>query len=140
MAKSGGAVVREFLQCFLKDDIDGALSLLTDDFVLHECDSVPYGGDHVGKDAFLAMRKTFREVWEAHSDTDDDHVYIDGGNGIVACVATTPLTARASGQRFHMRAAEIFTIRDEKIADLEVFYWDTKQIFDATTGAASAQS
>jgi hypothetical protein len=135
MGKSGGDVVKEFLLCFLRDDIQGALDLLTDDFVLHEAESLPYGGDHVGKDAFLRFRETFRGVWEAHSDNDSDHVYIDGGDGTVACVATTPVTARASGTSMPLRAAEIFIIRDEKIASLEVFYWDTKRIFDATQPA-----
>jgi ketosteroid isomerase-like protein len=131
MIKPDAAIVKNFLLCFLTDDFDGAEDLLTEDFVLREAECLPYGGDWTGKDAFRRMSKKFREVWEAHSKNDSEHVYIDGGEGVVACVAVTPVTARSTGTSMELRAAEIFTIRDQKIAKLEVFYWDTNKIVDA---------
>jgi hypothetical protein len=136
--KQDAAIVKKFLLCFLTDDFAGAMDMLTDDFVLRECECLPYGGDWVGKDAFSRMSKKFRETWTAHSRNDSEHVYIDGGEVLVCCVALTPVTARSSGVSMDLYAAEIFTMRDQKIAKLEVFYWDTKRIFDATMADAAS--
>jgi ketosteroid isomerase-like protein len=36
-----------------------------------------------------------------------------------------------------MRLAEVFTLRDKKIAEIDVFYWDTAAMRDALESAGS---
>jgi len=144
MAMSALAVVKEFVYRFQSQDMEGVLELLTDDIAIHESDSVPYPGDYIGKERFIEFANTFPKVWKVERigrpDNHPDHRYIDGGQDQVVILARVPVTARATGERLELRAAEIFTVRDEKISDVETYYWDTKLIYDATIGAQSSEA
>lgn len=69
-------VIRRFEDSFAAGDIDGVLATLADDVVVHECDSVPYPGDHRGKDAFLGLLETFVATWELE-DYWDTHAMVE---------------------------------------------------------------
>lgn len=135
MTESALAVMREFILRFQAQNFDGVLELLSDDIVVHECDSVPYAGDHVGKDGFIRFASMFPKVWEFGTVDDSAYRYIDGGPEKAIALASFPVTALATGKKLDLRVAEIFTVRDGKIVDIEAYYWDSKQIFDATNGA-----
>ena len=48
------AVLEAFVQAFIDGDLERMSSHLADDVVLHEAAVLPYGGDHVGRLAFLS--------------------------------------------------------------------------------------
>jgi hypothetical protein len=135
MADSAVSIVREFILRFQAQNFEGVLELLSDDVVIHESDSVPYGGDHVGKDGFIRFASMFPKVWEFGEVDDSAYRYIDGGPESAVALASFPVKALATGTELDLRVAEIFTVRDGKITDIEAYYWDTKQVFDATNGA-----
>jgi hypothetical protein len=135
MAESALSVVREFILRFQAQNFEGVLELLSDDVVIHECDSVPYGGDHVGKDGFIKFAGMFPKVWKFGEVDDSAYRYIDGGPEKAVALASFPVTALATGTELDLRVAEIFTVRDGMVTDIEAYYWDTKQVFDATNGA-----
>jgi len=134
MSKTPLEVVREFVLRFQTEGADGVSGLMADDIVLHEPESLPYGGDHVGKEAFFKFSQEFNKLWRFERHGDQDHTYIDAGNGLVAFLASVPVTALRTGMKFDLKAAEFMTVVDEKITDIRVFYWDTKLLVDATTG------
>src|SRR4051794_24977298 len=113
MTTSALSVLLEFTSRFQTEGAEGVLDLLTDDFVLHECDSVPYPGDHVGKQALVEFSRKFHEVWSFDSIGFPDHRYLESENHVVM-LGTAPVTARATGIKIDLRAVEVFTIRDGK--------------------------
>jgi ketosteroid isomerase-like protein len=134
MSEENVAVVEQFEHAFVRGDMDEVLSLLTDDIVVHEAPSLPYPGDHRGHDGFLKLADAFLAVWEIKTPLDLD--IIDAGEDRVIVLVKFDVEARATGRPLTLRLAEIYTVRDGKIADLDVYYRDTAAILEAT-GAAS---
>jgi uncharacterized protein len=134
MSKENVAVVEQFEHAFVRGDMDEVLSLLTDDIVVHEAPSLPYPGDHRGHDGFVKLADAFLAVWEIKTPLDLD--IIDAGEDRVIVLVKFDVEARATGRPLTLRLAEIYTVRDGKIADLDVYYRDTAAILEAT-GAAS---
>jgi uncharacterized protein len=133
MSKENVAVVERFEHAFVGGDMDDVLSLLTDDIVVHEAASLPYAGDHHGHDGFLKLTDRFLEVWEIKSPLDLD--ILDAGEHRVVVLVKFDVEARATGRALTLRLAEIYTVRDGKISDLDVYYRDTAAILEATGGA-----
>jgi ketosteroid isomerase-like protein len=126
------ALIQRFQDSFVAGDMDDVLSLLADDVVVHEAPSLPYPGDHRGKDGFLKLAATFLEVWEFSSPLDLE--ILPAGEDRVLALVRFDVRAKPTGTSLTLRTAEIYTIRDGKIADLIVHYWDTAAIVEATGG------
>jgi ketosteroid isomerase-like protein len=125
-------LIRSFEDRFVAGDLDYVLSILTDDVTVHECASVPYPGDHRGKDAFLKLAEAFGSVWDIQAPLDLE-IHPAGDEKVLVLVGLDVI-AKPSGKPLRLKIAEIYTIRDGKIADVVVHYWDTHQIAEATNG------
>ena len=133
MSKADVEVVQEFEDAFVRGDMEHVLSLLAPDIVVHEAPSVPYPGDHRGHEGFLRLADAFNSVWEIVSEL--ELTFLDGGDGQVAAVVAYDAVARATGVRLRQRMVEVYTVRDGRITDLDVYYRDTAAIVEATGGA-----
>ena len=133
MSKADVEVVQEFEDAFVRGDMERVLSLLAPDIVVHEAPSVPYPGDHRGHEGFLRLADAFNSVWEIVSEL--ELTFLDGGDGQVAAVVAYDAVARATGVRLRQRMVEVYTVRDGRITDLDVYYRDTAAIVEATGGA-----
>jgi ketosteroid isomerase-like protein len=131
MSKENVAVVEQFEHAFVRGDMEEVLSLLADDIVVHEAASLPYGGDHRGHDGFLRLADAFNRVWEMTSPL--DLTFLDAGERVVVLVRYD-VVARATGRPLTLDHVEIYTVRDGKIADLDIYYRDTAAIAAATGG------
>jgi len=127
-------VVRRFEDAFASGDIDGVLASLTDDVVVHECDSVPYPGDYGGKDGFMQLLQDFIATWELEGGLVVEEI-LPAGDDRVLVLAHADVVAKATGKALELRIAEVYTIRDGAIADIVVHYWDTHAMVEATTAA-----
>jgi ketosteroid isomerase-like protein len=125
--QSGGAlaVVQEFIGRFVRRDVDAALELLHDDIVVHECGSVPYAGDHHGKDAFVALAGEVRRVWDFRGMPTVR--FFSADDGAVAVIRNAAVS-RATGRPIDLRFAEVYTVRDGRISEIDMFYWDTHEM------------
>jgi ketosteroid isomerase-like protein len=132
MSAANVALIQRFQDSFVAGEMDDVLSLLTDDIVVHEAPSLPYPGDHRGKDGFLNLANAFLEVWDFRSALDLD--IMPAGDDRALALVGFDVMAKPTGQPLRLRTAEIYTIRDGKIADLIVHYWDTAAIVEATDG------
>lgn len=114
------ALARQLYDATGRGDWEAAAALLADDFVVIEADTLPYAGTYRGKNA---LRDLFVKVMgmlpavglEIHAMTaGDDHVVgllsikLDDGEGI--------------------RVAEVFRMRDGKVAEIVPYYFDTEQV------------
>jgi ketosteroid isomerase-like protein len=135
MSQANVDVVRRFEDAFVRGDLDEVLSLLTEDVVVHEAASLPYAGEHRGHDGFLRLADTFNRVWEMTSEL--DLTFLDTGTDRVVVLVAYDVVARATGRPFRLDHVEIYTVRDGRIADLDIYYKDTAAMV-AITGGATA--
>jgi uncharacterized protein len=127
------ALIQSFEDRFVDGDLDYVMSILTDDVTVHECANVPYPGDHRGKEAFLKLAQAFGEMWDIQAPLDLE--ILPAGDEKVLVLVGIDAIARPTGRPLHIRIAEIYTIREGKIADIVVHYWDTHEMREATNGA-----
>jgi ketosteroid isomerase-like protein len=99
---------------------------------VHEARSVPYPGEHHGKDGFPKLAEAFVEVWDLKSDLDLD--IMAAGDDRVFALVQFDVIAKPTGTPLTLRIAEIYTIRDGKIADIRIHYWDTAEMAEARGG------
>jgi ketosteroid isomerase-like protein len=132
MSSENIRVVERFEHAFVRGDMDEVLSLLHEDIVVHEAPSLPYAGDHRGHDGFLKLAEAFNRVWEMTSPL--DLTVLDAGETAVVVLVRYDVVARATGNALTLDHVEIYTVRDGKITDLDVYYRDTAAIVEATGG------
>jgi ketosteroid isomerase-like protein len=132
MSSENIRVVERFEHAFVRGDMDEVLSLLHEDIVVHEAPSLPYAGDHRGHDGFLKLAEAFNRVWEMTSPL--DLTVLDAGETAVVVLVRYDVIARATGNALTLDHVEIYTVRDGKITDLDVYYRDTAAIVEATGG------
>ncbi len=113
------AIVSQFVVAFGEGRLDDAWRLLHDDFVLHAAGDVPYSGDYVGAEGFTELITKMMDVLELAPSTEMQYL-VDGGT--VAIYYRLTFTARASGRSVEMGMAEVFSVRDGLIAELDVYY------------------
>lgn len=131
MSTENVEVIRRFEDAFARGEIEGVLATLADDVVVHECDSVPYPGDHRGKDAFLALLETFVATWELEGGGLVVDEILPAGPEKVLVLSRAEVIAKATGRPLELRIAEVYTVRDGRIADIAVHYWDTHAMVEA---------
>jgi ketosteroid isomerase-like protein len=132
MSSENIRVVERFEHAFVRGDMDEVLSLLHEDIVVHEAPSLPYAGDHRGHDGFLKLAEAFNRVWEMTSPL--DLTVLDAGETAVVVLVRYDVVARATGNALTLDHVEIYTVRDGKISDLDVYYRDTAAMLEATAG------
>ena len=119
------AVVERFVDAFGDGRLDDALSLLHDDFVVHAAGGVPYSGDYQGAAGF---RDLITKIFEVVDLTPSPEMqYLVDGDKVVLYYRLT-FTARASTKSIEMRVAEVLSVRDGQIAELDVFYKDPSAV------------
>ncbi len=132
MSRENVEVVEQFEHAFVRGDMDQVLSLLADDIVVHEAASLPYPGDHRGHGGFLRLADAFNRVWQITSPLDLE--FLDSGHTRVVVLVRFDVVARATGTPLTLELAEVYTVRDGKISDLDIYYRDTAAIVEATGG------
>ena len=119
MALSNEQVLRKAVDYFVKGDMEGVASIITDDFTVHVQGSNQLTGDYMGKDEFLngligkMMGLTDgRFELEPHDvlgSTDGDHA-----------VGIYTIRATRGDRSIEWRHVNVYHVRDEKLA--EVFF------------------
>lgn len=130
-------LLRSFEDRFVAGDLDYVLSIIDDDIVVHECEHVPYPGDHHGKDGFMKLAEAFNACWDIQTELDLE--ILPAGDDKVLVLVKFDAIAKQTGKPITIRIAEIYTIKDGKLADILVYYWDTAAITEVTDGAIVLQ-
>jgi len=100
-------VVRAFGTAWAEHDLDGALSLITDDCIFEATGPAPDGTLHVG-------HEEIRQAWKAIFDDPSSHFEVEetinAGDRVVQ-------RWRYSWPGGHVRGVDVFKVRDGKIAE-----------------------
>jgi ketosteroid isomerase-like protein len=113
------ALVAKFVGAIGDQRLDEAGSLLHDEFVVHAAEGVPYSGDYHGRDGFCGLLTTIYELLELTPSPEMQ--FLADGDKVVLYYRLT-FAARASGKRVEMPVAEVLSVRDGLIVELDVFY------------------
>ena len=125
---SNQEIVEEFYAHLRNGDMQSAFSLLHEDFVLHQADSLPYGGDYVGHDG---IRQFFGLLGETWGDFGSYNVeYIDSGDRVVA-ISRMKGTIKGTNTTLDIPMVQVYKIKDGKLLETYPFYWDTAAIAEA---------
>lgn len=119
------AIVEKFVVAFGEGRLDDALSLLHDEFVIHAASGLPYSGDYLGAEGFSALIAKILPVLDLTPSPEMEYL-VDGDKVVIYYRLT--FTARASGDSVEMGVAEVFSVRDGLIAELDVFYKDPSAV------------
>jgi ketosteroid isomerase-like protein len=101
---------------------DEAEQLLSEDLVIHEPESLPYGGEWRGRDA---LRRLYAEVMTYWADPSVELRTIVGDEEWAVALLDFTMTSRTTGQRFTMPVAEASGAVGGKIVEMRIHYFDT---------------
>lgn len=101
---------------------DEVEQLLSDDLVIHEPPSLPYGGEWRGRDA---LRRLYTEVMGYWADPSVAIRSIVGDEEWAVALLDFTMTSRATGDRFTMPVAEASLAAGGKIVEMRIHYFDT---------------
>jgi ketosteroid isomerase-like protein len=119
------AIVRRFVAAAGAERLHERQSLMHDDFVVHEAGGLPFSGDYYGPQGFSELLDRMHDVLQLEAGP----VIIDAlGEDAVASRFRLSFTARASGESVEMALVEIYTVRDERVAELDVYYKDPSAV------------
>ncbi len=104
------------------------LEAFTPDFEIVEPPSLPHGGVHKGRDAWLKMHAVMRERW--HQKVWVEHIWDLPLDDVIVLYSTMEWTANATGKTVRFPATEVLWFRDAKVARVELFLQDTKRILE----------
>jgi ketosteroid isomerase-like protein len=113
------AVVEKFVVAFNDGRLQDALNLLHDEFVIHAAGDVPYSGDYRGAEGFSELIANMMEMLDLTPSSDMQYL-VDGDNVVLYYRLT--FTAHTSGKSIDMSVAEVFSVRDGRIIELDVYY------------------
>ncbi|MFA7440644.1 MAG: nuclear transport factor 2 family protein [Sphingomonadaceae bacterium] len=102
---------------------------LTDDFLINEAESLPYGGIYEGKDALERLYTKVFAYWEDAS-LDVTDITISEDNVVV--ILSILAKSRHTGERMKMPLCEVLHLRGDLFSGITPYYFDTLAIARAT--------
>jgi uncharacterized protein len=103
--------------------LDEALELVHPDMVLHEAESLPYGGEYHGPDGF---RKLFDVVYGLFEVTATVETH-DAGTFCCA-IAHCTFTSRQTGRSTDLPIVENYYVENGLITRVDIYYKDTAAV------------
>ncbi|MER7397710.1 nuclear transport factor 2 family protein [Streptomyces sp. NPDC000151] len=102
------------------------------DVVLHQADSLPYGGTWRGHDGMARFFVAMSRAWAAFDMVEQE--FLDTGESGTAVVLTqVRATARATGRELVFPILQTLRVEAGRIAEVRPFYWDTAAVAAACT-------
>lgn len=110
-----------------RGDIEGFLDHFTDDAVMIEAVSLPYGGNHEGKDAIRAGLHSVFPFYSSFSYKPD--IITENGPWVIA-YGDFSITSSKTGKSITFKLAEVSKVENGKIVMIHPIYSDTKALLD----------
>lgn len=127
MSAENVQIVTSIYQALERGDIPGMVAALDAEFVMHEPQSLPYGGTYRGPDGFLQALATIAEYFSNVKLTVTET--LDAGDTVVALVHVQGQGA-STGQPFEMHISELWRLKAGRVVALHPFYWDTAKVLE----------
>lgn len=116
------------VRAMMKGDADTFFDAFSEDVVVIEPASLPYGGAYQGRDNFRALFGELYRLWDDWNVTVEDST----SNGdLVYLMVRFEATARATGTRVAFPIVEIWQVTDGQAVFLQPIYGDTALALEA---------
>ena len=107
---------------------DKVADFMSDDLVIHEPTSLPYGGEWRGRDA---LQKLYAHVMGYWKDPVVKWQELVGGEKYAVALLHFTVTAKSSGKRVDTHIAEVTEFDDAgKMASMRIHYFDTAHMVE----------
>lgn len=133
MGLEATAAVRRYVDALLARDFAAVLAAFAPDAVIDEDRGLPYCGEHRGRDGIAALLRSVGRTFDVRH---LEHQVFDAGTKVVATFRVA-VTARATGRSAETTVVELFTVGDEGITHLDVYYKDATAITSLCEGDTS---
>jgi len=119
------ALIRSLYDRAHVGDWDGVETLLSDDLVIHEAASLPFGGEYRGRDALRRLYGIVMGYW----DKPMVEIYkIVGDDTHVVALMNFTMTSKITGDTFTQKMAEVSTVEDGLVTEMRIHYYDTAEV------------
>jgi ketosteroid isomerase-like protein len=105
------------------------LATLHPDIVLYQPESLPYGGEWRGREAFGQWLDAFVQTWVGVTPTDP--VFHTCGDDTLVSTVTMRASSRATGREIVMPICQVIRFSDDLPIEWRNFAWDTAKMLDA---------
>jgi ketosteroid isomerase-like protein len=109
-------------------DDAATLRFFAPDFAIHEDPGMPYGGELIGGEAFLAL---FRKVYATWGEQCLELLFKCGDPEGGHAAGIFKLTGRPGMAPIESFVTVVWTFRDELAAEVRIFYYDTPRLAEA---------
>lgn len=119
------ALIRRLYDRAHVGDWDGVETMLSDDLVIHEAASLPFGGEYRGRDALRRLYGIVMGYW----DKPNVEIYsIVGDDTHVVALMNFTMTSKITGNSFTQKMAEVSTVENGLVTEMRIHYYDTAQV------------
>ncbi|HEV7689121.1 MAG TPA: nuclear transport factor 2 family protein [Acidimicrobiia bacterium] len=115
-------IVGRFTAALAAGDVKTCLALLHPDNVFDEAPGLPFGGDYSGHEGFIRLLKDVGRLFEVKL----SEPQVSPAGDCVLVRLTGTFTSRATGRTLETPVVDLYTVRDGKVARVDVFYKDTR--------------
>lgn len=106
--------------------VDQAREFVNDDCVIREADSLPYGGTYYGPQGFTDLVHTVFGTWQNFA-LDILNVWTDN---VESMIQVSEITGSTPNGSFKMPMVEYYKVRNGKMSEVTIVYFDTKLLAD----------
>ncbi len=121
--KTAAEVVGAMLEAVKREDAAGVMACIDQDMKCIEPPSLPYGGTHLGSEAF---KKDVLGVLMGRLIIKFGRCELLGTGDKVAASMDLTFTSRKTGKSIMMPYVEVYTCRNDKVVHLDVYPQDTQ--------------
>jgi ketosteroid isomerase-like protein len=114
------AVVRGFYEKIGEGKLDEASAFLHEDLVIKVPETLPYGGEYHGPAGFHEDMAAIIALFKPEP---LEVVFLDATDPVVIHILGR-FTSHETGESLEMEIIELFTVRDGKIIELDLYYKD----------------
>lgn len=122
MDRDNRALVSEFFAAAAAGDRARMAQILAPDVVVIEADSLPFGGRHVGLEAFHALTRRVFLSWR-ETRVDVERLIAEGDHVVV--LARMRARSKGNGRPLDMPVVEIWRLENGRVKEIRPFYLDT---------------
>jgi uncharacterized protein len=123
--------VRRLFRAVEERDLAGILDAYDPDIVIHEADSLPYGGDHRELQGAKRHAHGFWRTWrflQSAEETKLGATFLDGGDHVVAFFRHRAHSA--GGKKMDVPVVGVYGVRGGKVVEARMFHFDTAKILE----------
>lgn len=129
MSTENVETVRRLFRAVEERDLEGLLDSYDPDIVIHEADSLPYGGDHRGLKGARRHAYGFWHTWrflQSSGERELGATFLDGGDCVVALFRHRAHSA--DGKRVDLPVVGVYEVRGGRVVEARMFHFDTAEI------------